>query len=199
MSEAGISKSDNLIDMRQLEACIRSELDLTAQRRIAVLDPVKLVVDNYPADKTELFLRWPTTPTAKPTMPLPARSPLPTSCGLRVRILPRCRPPKFKRLTIGGEVRLMGAYIVNESVEKNPDGSIAAIHCTADLETGNGNPADGRKIMGTSTVSATTLWMLKSACGDKLFTEANMNAIPEGSDYKDYLNPRALWCARAAS
>ena len=53
--EAGISKSDNLIDMRQLEACIRSELDLTAQRRIAVLEPVKLVVDNYPADKTEYF------------------------------------------------------------------------------------------------------------------------------------------------
>ena len=55
MREAGISKSDNLIDMRQLEACIRSELDLTAQRRIAVLEPVKLVVDNYPADKTEYF------------------------------------------------------------------------------------------------------------------------------------------------
>ena len=53
--EAGISKSDNLIDMRQLEACIRSELDLTAQRRIAVLDPVKLIVDNYPEDKTEYF------------------------------------------------------------------------------------------------------------------------------------------------
>ncbi len=53
--EAGISKSDNLIDMRQLEACIRSELDLTAQRRIAVLDPVKLIVDNHPEDKTEYF------------------------------------------------------------------------------------------------------------------------------------------------
>ena len=77
--------------MRQLEACIRSELDLTAQRRIAVLDPVKLVVDSYPADKTEFF-EVANNPNAKPTMPPPVRSPLPASCGSRVRTLPRCRP-----------------------------------------------------------------------------------------------------------
>ena len=103
-------------------------------------------------------------------------------------------PPKFKRLTIGGEVRLMGAYIVKcESVEKNPDGSIAAIHCTADLETGNGNPADGRKVKGTiHWVSADHAVDAEVRLYDKLFTEANMNAIPEGSDYKDYLNPESV-------
>ena len=71
-------------------------------------------------------------------------------------------PPKFKRLTIGGEVRLMGAYIVKcTGVEKNADGSIAAIHCTADLETGNGNPADGRKVKGTiHWVSNRTMYKL---------------------------------------
>ena len=103
-------------------------------------------------------------------------------------------PPKFKRLTVGGEVRLMGGYIVKcESVEKNPDGSIAVIHCTADLETGNGNPADGRKVKGTiHWVSAAHAVDAEVRLYDKLFTEANMNAIPEGSDYKDYLNPDSV-------
>ena len=103
-------------------------------------------------------------------------------------------PPKFKRLTLGGEVRLMGAYIVKcTGVDKNPDGSIAAIHCTADLETGNGNPADGRKVKGTiHWVSAAHCIDAEVRLYDKLFTEANMNAIPEGSDYKDYLNPESV-------
>ena len=85
----------------------------------------------------------------------------------------------------------MGAYLVKcTSVDKNADGSIAAIHCTADLETGNGNPADGRKVKGTiHWVSAAHCVEAEVRLYDKLFTEANMNAIPEGSDYKDYLNP----------
>ena len=88
----------------------------------------------------------------------------------------------------------MGAYIVKcTGVEKNADGSIAAIHCTADLETGNGNPADGRKVKGTiHWVSAAHAVDAEVRLYDKLFTEANMNAIPEGSDYKDYLNPESV-------
>ena len=78
-------------------------------------------------------------------------------------------------------------------MEKNADGSIAAIHCTADLETGNGNPADGRKVKGTiHWVSAAHAVDAEVRLYDKLFTEANMNAIPEGSDYKDYLNPESV-------
>ena len=97
-------------------------------------------------------------------------------------------------MTVDGEVRLMGAYIVKcTGVEKNTDGSIAAIHCTADLETGNGNPADGRKVKGTiHWVSAAHAVDAEVRLYDKLFTEANMNAIPEGSDYKDYLNPESV-------
>ena len=88
----------------------------------------------------------------------------------------------------------MGAYLVKcTSVDKNADGSIAAIHCTADLETGNGNPADGRKVKGTiHWVSAAHCVEAEVRLYDKLFTEANMNAIPEGSDYKDYLNPESV-------
>ena len=97
-------------------------------------------------------------------------------------------------MTVDGEVRLMGAYIVKcTGVDKNADGSIAAIHCTADLETGNGNPADGRKVKGTiHWVSAALCIDAEVRLYDKLFTEANMNAIPEGSDYKDYLNPESV-------
>ena len=191
--EAGISKSDNLIDMRQLEACIRSELDLTAQRRIAVLDPVKLVVDNYPADKTEFF-DVANNPNREANDASTRKVAFTRELWIESEDFAEVPPPKFKRLTIGGEVRLMGAYIVKcESVEKNPDGSIAAIHCTADLETGNGNPADGRKVKGTiHWVSADHAVDAEVRLYDKLFTEANMNAIPEGSDYKDYLNPESV-------
>ena len=191
--EAGISKSDNLIDMRQLEACIRSELDLTAQRRIAVLDPVKLIVDNYPADKTEYF-DVANNPNREANDTTTRKVAFTKELWIENEDFAEVPPPKFKRLTVGGEVRLMGAYIVKcESVEKNPDGSIAAIHCTADLETGNGNPADGRKVKGTiHWVSAAHAVDAEVRLYDKLFTEANMNAIPEGSDYKDYLNPESV-------
>ena len=191
--EAGISKSDNLIDMRQLEACIRSELDLTAQRRIAVLDPVKLVVDNYPADKTEYF-DIANNPNREANDPTTRKVAFTKELWIENEDFAEVPPPKFKRLTVGGEVRLMGGYLVKcESVEKNPDGSIAVIHCTADLETGNGNPADGRKVKGTiHWVSAAHAVDAEVRLYDKLFTEANMNAIPEGSDYKDYLNPDSV-------
>ena len=191
--EAGISKSDNLIDMRQLEACIRSELDLTAQRRIALLDPVKLVVDNYPADKTEYF-DIANNPNREANDTTTRKVAFTKELWIENEDFAEVPPPKFKRLTVGGEVRLMGGYIVKcESVEKNPDGSIAVIHCTADLETGNGNPADGRKVKGTiHWVSAAHAVDAEVRLYDKLFTEANMNAIPEGSDYKDYLNPDSV-------
>ena len=191
--EAGISKSDNLIDMRQLEACIRSELDLTAQRRIAVLDPVKLIVDNYPEDKTEYF-DVANNPNREANDATTRKVAFTKELWIESEDFAEVPPPKFKRLTVGGEVRLMGAYIVKcESVEKNADGSIAAIHCTADLETGNGNPADGRKVKGTiHWVSAAHCVDAEVRLYDKLFTEANMNAIPDGSDYKDYLNPESV-------
>ena len=191
--EAGISKSDNLIDMRQLEACIRSELDLTAQRRIAVLEPVKLIVDNYPEDKTEYF-DVANNPNREANDATTRKVAFTRELWIENEDFAEVPPPKFKRLTVGGEVRLMGAYIVKcTGVDKNSDGSIAAIHCTADLETGNGNPADGRKVKGTiHWVSAAHAVDAEVRLYDKLFTEANMNGIPEGSDYKDYLNPESV-------
>ena len=97
-------------------------------------------------------------------------------------------------MTVDGEVRLMGAYIVKcNEVVKDEQGNVVELHCTADLETGNGSPADGRKVKGTiHWVSAAHAVDAEVRLYDKLFTEANMNAIPEGSDYKDYLNPDSV-------
>ena len=191
--EAGISKADNLIDMRQLEACVRSELDLTAQRRVAVLHPVKLIVDNYPADRTEDFCLA-NNPNREACDCSTRNCVFSQELWIEAEDFAEVPPPKFKRLTVGGEVRLMGAYIVRcTGVDKNEDGSIAAIHCTADLETGCGNPADGRKVKGTiHWVSAEHCVEAEVRLYDKLFTRENMNNLPEGTSYKDFLNPESV-------
>ena len=100
--EAGISKSDNLIDMRQLEACIRSELDLTAQRRIAVLEPVKLVVDNYPADKTEYF-DVANNPNREANDTTTRKVAFTKELWIENEDFAEVPPPKFKRLTVDGD------------------------------------------------------------------------------------------------
>ena len=191
--EAGISKADSLVDMRQLEACIRSELDLTAQRRIGVLEPVKLIIDNYPADKEETFdvannpNRDANDSTTRPVV-------FTKELWIEQSDFALVPPPKFKRLTLDREVRLMGAYIVKcTGVEQDADGNVTAIHATADLEAGNGNPLDGRKVRGTiHWVSCAHCVDAEVRLYDKLFTEANMNGIPDGADYKDYLNPDSV-------
>ena len=188
---AGVSKANSLVDIDMLEHSIREELNTKADRRIAIEAPVKVVITNYPEDKTEYF-----------DLPNNPQNP---ECGTRA--LPFTRelyidasdfaevpPPKFFRLKPDGEVRLMGAYIIKcEEIIKAEDGSIAEIHCTADLETRNGNPADGRKIKGT--IHWLSLPHAKDATlmlYDKLFTIENVNAIPEDKTYNDYLNPDSL-------
>ena len=191
--EAGIAKSDNLIDMRQLEACIRSELDLAAQRRVAVLHPVKLIVDNYPADKTETFA-LPNNPNREANDASTRDVVFSREIWIESEDFAEVPPPKFKRLTVGGEVRLMGAYIVRcTSVDKDEAGNITAIHCDADLEAGCGNPADGHKVKGTiHWVSASHCVEAEVRLYDKLFTRENMNNLPEGTSYKDFLNPDSV-------
>ncbi len=191
--EAGIAKSDNLIDMRQLEACIRSELDLAAQRRVAVLRPVKLIVDNYPADKTETFA-LPNNPNREANDASTRDVVFSREIWIESEDFAEVPPPKFKRLTVGGEVRLMGAYIVRcTSVDKDEAGNITAIHCDADLEAGCGNPADGHKVKGTiHWVSASHCVEAEVRLYDKLFTRENMNNLPEGTSYKDFLNPDSV-------
>ena len=188
---AGVAKANSLVGIEMLEHCIREELNASADRRICVKNPIKVVVTNYPEDKVEYF-ELPNNPSVE-------------GAGTRAVAFTRelyidesdfaeVPPPKFFRMKPEGEVRLMGAYIVKcNEIIKNEDGSIKEIHCTADLETRNGNPIDGRKIKGTIH------WLSAAYCDeatlmlyDNLFTIENTGDIPEDKTYNDYLNPNSL-------
>ncbi|MBR2381758.1 MAG: glutamine--tRNA ligase/YqeY domain fusion protein [Clostridia bacterium] len=188
---AGVAKANSLVDIEMLEHCIREELNATANRRICVKNPIKVVVTNYPEDKVEYF-EVPNNPSAQ-------------DAGTRQVAFTRelyidesdfaeVPPPKFFRMKPDGEVRLMGSYIVKcNEIIKNEDGTVKEIHCTADLETRNGMPVDGRKIKGTIH------WLSAKYCEeatlmlyDNLFTIENTNDIPEDKTYNDYLNPNSL-------
>lgn len=188
---AGVSKANSLVDINMLEHCIREELNENAPRRIAIERPIKVVIDNYPADKEETF-ELPNHPQ-KPEL---GTRPLAFTREIYIDAadFAEVPPPKFFRLKPEGEVRLMGAYIIKcGEIIKDNDGNIVEIHATADLETRNGNPVDGRKIKGTihwlsaKYAQKTTLMLY-----DKLFTIENVNDIPEDKTYNDYLNPESL-------
>ena len=191
VTRAGVSKADSLVDIGLLEHCIREELNATAPRRICVQRPIKVTVTNYPADKVEYF-----EVSNNPQNPEAGTRKVAFTRELYIDTddFAEVPPPKFFRMKPDGEVRLMGAYIVRcNEIVKNEDGSIKELLCTADLETGNGMPVDGRKVKGTihwlsAEYSEETTLMLY----DKLFTIENVNDIPEDKTYNDYLNPESL-------
>ena len=191
VQRAGIAKANSLVDIKLLEHCIREELNETALRRMAVTEPVKLVITNYPEGQCEEF-EVPNNPRNEEAGT--RKVPFTRELYIEKSDFAEVPPPKFQRLKPDGEVRLMGAYIVKcNEIVKDDNGEIVEIRCTADLETGNGMPVDGRKVKGTiHWVSAAHAVDAEVRLYDKLFTEANMNAIPEGSDYKDYLNPESV-------
>ena len=191
LNRAGVAKTDSLIDYALLEYCIREQLNRTALRRIAVLDPVKVVIDNYPEDKTEYF--------EVPNHPGDAergvrRIPFTKEIWIDRADFAAVPPPKFFRMRPEGEVRLMGAYIVKcTSFETDSDGNVTLIHCTADIESGNGNPTDGRKVKGTiHWVSADNCDDITVNLYDHLFTIENTGDIPEGKTFADYINPDSV-------
>lgn len=188
----GIAKRQNLIDVSLLEFCVREDLNKTAPRVMAVLDPVKLVITNYPEGKEE----W-----------LDAENnPEDESAGFRQ--IPFSRElfieqedfmenanSKYFRLTLGKEVRLKNAYIIKgESVVKDADGNIIEIHCTYDEDTrsGSGSEASHRKVKGTlHWVSIPHAVKAEVRIYDRLFTHEN----PDGDkdvDFKEYINPKSL-------
>lgn len=188
---AGIAKTDSLVDIKLLEYCIRNELNDTALRRMAVTEPVKLVITNYPEDQVEYF-----EVANNPRQPETGVREVPFSRELWIErsdfaLVP---PPKFQRLKPGGEVRLMGAYIVKfQEAVQDENGNVIEIRCTADLETRNGMPADGRKVRGTiHWVSAAHALDADLYLYDNLFTLSNTADVPEGKSYLDFLNPDSL-------
>ncbi len=191
VSRAGVAKAYSIVDIELLEHCIREELNMTAQRRICVSNPIKLVITNYDENKVEYF-----PVSNNPNDPESGTRNLAFTREIYIdkSDFEEVPPPKFFRLKPDGEVRLMGAYIVKcNEIIKDENGEIVEIRCTADLETGNGMPADGRKIKGTihwlssENAQKTTLMLY-----DKLFTIDNLGDMPEGKTYNDYLNPESL-------
>ena len=187
VSRAGVAKAYSVVDYELLEHCIREELNDSAERRIAILNPVKVVVTNYPEDKTEYF-ELPNNPAH------PERGTRKLAFTRELYIdredFAEVPPPKFFRMKPDGEVRLMGAYIVKcNKIIKDGDGNVIEIHCTADLETKNNAPIDGRKVKGTIH------WLSSNNCEDTtvmlydfLFDIENTSDIPEGKTFDDYLN-----------
>ena len=188
VKRAGVSKADSLVDIEMLESCIREELNTDADRRIAILHPIKVVITNYPEDKVEYF-DLPNNPSKEDagTRALPFTRELWIDSD-DFALVP---PPKFFRLKPDGEVRLMGAYIIKcNEVIQDENGNVTEIRCTADLEVRNGNPTD-RKIKGTiHWLSARFAKEATVMLYEQLFTEKDMRTVPS-DQYNDHLNPNS--------
>ena len=159
---------------------------------MAVLHPVKLVITNYPEGQSETF-----EVENNPVHPEQGSHTITFSreAWIEADDFMETPIPKYKRLTPNGpECRLKGAYLIScTGCKKDENGNVVEVYATYDPDSRGGDPADGRKVKGTiHWVSADHAVDAEVRLYDKLFTEANMNAIPEGSDYKDYLNPESV-------
>ncbi len=188
--KVGVAKRDNIIDLSLLEWCVREDLNKRANRYMAVLNPVKLVITNYPEGQTEYF-----TPTINPEDPQAGVRQVPFTRELYIEQndFMENPPKKYFRLQPGGEVRLKFSYIIKcEEVIKNEAGDVVELRCTYDPTS---RPGDGiwRSVKGTiHWVSVEHAKEVEVRLFDRLFTEAEMDSIPEGSDYKNYLDPHSL-------
>ncbi len=185
----GVTKSENSIEMGVLESCIREDLEANAPRRLAVLNPLKVVIENFPEDQSE-------------TLEAP-NHPKDENMGTRNLSLTReiyidkadfreSANKKYKRMVTGGEVRLRNAYVIKcEEVIKNEAGEVVELRCSYDKDTLGANPV-GRKVRGViHWVSASHAIKAEVRLYDRLFNEAAPDAGKEGS-FLDYVNPDSL-------
>ncbi len=195
---SGISKSQAVADYAALEYCIREDLKPSVPRMMAVLDPIKLVIDNYPEGQSEML----TVPNNQENEALGSRQ-IPFSRELYIERddFMEEPPKKYFRLFPGNEVRLMNAYFVTAvSCEKDADGNITVVHCTYDPESKGGNSPDGRKVKGTiHWVDAKTATPVQVRLYENLIDEKKADEM--GSTYDEngelYLNPNSLTVCEA--
>lgn len=188
----GIAKRTNLIDVSLLEYCVREDLNKKANRVMAVLDPVKLIIDNYPEGQEE----WLDAENNPEEEQMTYRKvPFSKELYIEREDFLENASRKFFRLTIGKEVRLKNAYIIKgESVVKDAEGNITEIHVTydPDSKSGSGTEASQRKVKGTiHWVSSAHALEAEVRLYDRLFTHEN----PDGNkeiDFKEYINPDSL-------
>jgi len=187
-SRIGITKQENMVEMGMLEACIREDLNEHAPRAMAVLDPVKIVIENYDADKVETL-----SVANHPNKEEMGRRDVPFTRELYIERedFREEANNKFKRLVLDKEVRLRGAYVIKaERVEKDENGEITTIFCSYDPETLGKNPSDGRKVKGViHWVSASESITAEVRLYDRLFNVPNPAAA---EDFNATLNPESL-------
>lgn len=191
LERVGVAKRENLIDVSLLEFTVRDHLNKIAPRVMAVLNPVKLVITNFPEDKEE----WVTVEN-NPEDPNSGNREIPFSKEIYIERedFMEDAPKKFFRLRLGGEVRLKGAYIIKaESVEKDAQGNIQTIYCTYDEESksGSGTEASMRKVKGTlHWVSVKHALPIEVRIYDRLFKDESPDSHED--DFLEYLNPESL-------
>ncbi|MBB1312626.1 MULTISPECIES: glutamine--tRNA ligase [Aliivibrio] len=184
----GVTKQENMIEFGSLESCIRDDLNENAPRAMAVLEPVKVVIENYEEGKVET-LNVANHPN-KPEMGT-REVPFTREVYIEQDDFREEANKKYKRLVLGKEVRLRGAYVIQANrIEKDEAGNITTIFCSYDTETLGKNPADGRKVKGViHWVSADKAFPAEIRLYDRLFTVPNPAAL---EDFSESINPESL-------
>jgi glutaminyl-tRNA synthetase len=190
VDRVGISKQNSLLDISILEGALRDDLDAAAQRRMGVVDPLKLVITNLPDGHEEslTFSNHPKDETAGER-----RVPFSNALWIEREDFEQVPPKGFKRLTVGGDVRLRGAGIVRcDEVVKDADGRVLEVRCTLDPESRPGMDGANRKVKGTiHWVSAAHAVEAEIRLYDRLFTVADPDTDEDGKTYRDYMNPES--------
>ncbi|WP_221076956.1 glutamine--tRNA ligase [Agarivorans aestuarii] len=183
----GVTKMENMVEMPMLEACIREDLNANAPRAMAVLDPIKVVIENYPEDKVEQL-----SAPLHPSEDMGEREvPFSRELYIEAEDFREEANKKFKRLVIGKEVRLRNAYMIKaERCDKDENGNVTTVYCSYDETTLGKNPEDGRKPKGViHWVSAEHAKPAEIRLYDRLFSVANPAAE---EDFTAVLNPESL-------
>jgi glutaminyl-tRNA synthetase len=187
----GIAKTDSVIQHAVLEDCIREDLNMRAPRVMAVLDPLKVVILNYPEGRQELIeaVNNPEDPSAGVR-----KVPFGRELYIERDDFREDPPPKYYRLSVGREVRLRYAYLITcVGVVKDTDGNVIELHCTYDPETKSGEAKDGRKVKATlHWVAANEAIPIEVRLYDNLFLKPDPDDVEDGQDYLSNLNPHSL-------
>jgi glutaminyl-tRNA synthetase len=191
VTAAGVSRTNGVVDFEMLEHFQRDDLNRRARRAMAVLNPLKLIIDNYPAGQSEFV-----EVANNPEDPSAGTRQVPFSGEVFIEHddFREAPPPKYYRLSPGKEVRLRNAYFITaQSVVKDDAGNIVEVHCTYDPLSRGGNSPDGRKVKSTMHwVSAAHAISAEIRLYDKLFTKPDPADVEEGQDVLDNLNPNSL-------
>ena len=194
--KVGVAKRDNIIDLSLLEFCLREDLNKRAERRMAVINPLKVIITNYPEgqfEEVDAINNHEDESAGRRKMPF----------GRELYIerddFMEDPPKKFFRLSVGKEVRFRYAYLVTcNKVVKDSEENIVELHCTYDPDSRGGNASDGRKVKGTiHWVSAHHAIETEVRLFDRLFSSEDPNDVPEGADWKESLNPDSLKVVKA--